>query len=309
MPQVRQRVDFGDWVKKHVGKLTDSVSKVKNVQPAVTYGPKGEWTIAKLLVLGYWVEVYTRIISNQMKRGFFESMFYIDLLAGSGICSIQREAKSAPDIVAGSAVVAATYCSQPFTRYILFESDKRRSNALEERMCVLADNVDVLAEDCNQSIDHVSSKLTPRSHFLAFVDNEGADVKWQTLKKLLNKNGDLWVTFQTSEIRRVAQTQAAREFLGLENDEQMPADMLAYYTKKIENCGRIVKVIHVPGKGGFSYDLMFVTRPTKAGNPWLSIIDRLKERVEKLDIDFVRNILDQLSGKQPDLRGFLKASG
>jgi hypothetical protein len=138
------------------------------------------------------------------------------------------------------------------------------------------------------------------------VDNEGADAKWSTVKKLLDINGDMWITFQTSEIRRTSQTAAVKAFLGLEENEQLPDDMLSYYVRKIEKTGRIVKLVHVPGKRGFSYDLLFVARPTKGGNPWIAIIDRLKERVEKLDIDFVRNILDQLSGKQPDLRGFME---
>lgn len=48
----RKTIDFGDWVKKHVGKLREPVDKVKKVHPEVVYGPKGEWTVAKILVLG-----------------------------------------------------------------------------------------------------------------------------------------------------------------------------------------------------------------------------------------------------------------
>lgn len=297
--------DFGDWVAKHVGKLRDTVEKVKNVKPNVTYGPKGEWTVAKLLVLGYWVDVYTKIISKQIEQKHFDAMYYIDLLAGSGICTIQRETRTEPDIVAGSAVVAATYCYRPFTDYVLVEQRAENITALKERMRLLAGNVIGINDDCNDCIDRVVTMLTPRTNYLAFIDNEGADAKWPTVLKLVEKAGDIWITFQTSEIRRTVESGAVRSFLGLEEDEESPDDVLSYYKNKIERCGRIVKVMRVPGIGGFSYDLLFVTRATRGQNPWLQIIDRLTERVEKLDIDFIRTILDQLSGRQDDLRRFL----
>jgi three-Cys-motif partner protein len=300
--------DFGDWAKKHVGKLRDSVEKVKHVQPNVTYGPKGEWTVAKLLVLGYWVDVYTKIIARQIRQKHFDSMYYIDLLAGSGICTIQRESRSELDLVAGSSIVAATYCYRPFTNYVLVEQKQQNLFALKERMNLLAANVTGIGRDCNDCIGEIVEMLTPRSHFLAFIDNEGADAKWPAVQSLVQRNGDIWITFQTSEIRRTVESSAVRSFLGLDEGDESPNDVLSYYVSKIENCGRIVKAMRVPGVGGFSYDLLFVTRVTRGRSPWLQIVDRLKERVEKLDIDFIRTILDQLSGRQHDLRRFLSST-
>jgi three-Cys-motif partner protein len=301
----QSKADFGDWATKHVGKLRDSVAKVKHIRPNVTYGPKGEWTVAKLLVLGYWVDVYTKIMSKQIELKHFDSMHYIDLLAGSGICTIQREGRSELDLVAGSAIVAATYCYQPFTDYVLVEQKPENLNALKERMNVLADRITGIQGDCNECIDKIVGMLTARSRYLAFIDNEGADAKWPTVHSLMQRTGDIWITLQTSEIRRTVQSNAVRDFLGLEEGEESPEDVLSYYVSKIEKCGRIVRVLRVPGIGGFSYDLLLVTRATRGGNPWLQIVDRLKERVEKLDIDFIRTILDQLSGRQDDLRRFL----
>jgi three-Cys-motif partner protein len=295
-------MDFGDWASKQVGRLQIPVDRVKNIKPEVVYGPKGEWIVAKLLVLGYWVDVYTRIIANQIWRGRFDSMYYIDLLAGSGLCSVQREKKITSDVIAGSSIVAATYCHEPFAKYLLVESSRGSGQVLEERMRTLVENVSVFSRDCNECIDNVLAELTPRSHYLAFVDNEGADVKWPAIRKLIQRNGDIWITFQTSLIRRSSESGSIRQFLGLDETEQIPDDMLSYYSKKIEDAGRTVKIIHVPGTRGFSYDLVFVTRST-GGRPWLNIVDRLKERVERLNIDFIRVILDQLAGRQQDLRG------
>jgi three-Cys-motif partner protein len=299
----KRSMDFGDWARKQVGRLQEPVDRVRNIKPQVVYGPKGEWIVAKLLVLGYWVDVYTRIMSNQIRQGRFDSMYYIDLLAGSGLCSVQRDKRTTSDVIAGSSIVAATYCHEPFAKYILVESSPDSGQVLQERMRTLVENVSVFPRDCNECIDNVLAELTPRSHYLAFVDNEGADVKWSAMQKLIQKNGDIWITFQTSLIRRPSESSSIRQFLGLHETDQMPHDMLSYYSKKIENAGRIVKIIHVPGTRGFSYDLVFVTRSTGGGSPWLNIVDRLKEKVERLNIDFIRVILDQLAGRQEDLRG------
>lgn len=300
----RAIVDFGDWVKAHVDKLRAATDKVKNISPDVIYGPKREWTVAKLLVLGYWVDIYTKIIGSQIRLDKFDSMYYVDLLAGAGLCSVQREGNAKADIIAGSSVVAATYCYTPFTKYILVEKRPFMAKALESRMKVLASNVDVFVEDCNDSINSVVSNFGRKGHYLAFVDNEGCDAKWSTIQTLIQHYGDVWITFQTSEVARAIETGAYREFMGLNQHEPPPPDPLSYYVRKLEAARRLVKVIHVPGIGGFSYDLVLATNMTRAGSPWLDSLDKLKENVEKLEVDFIRSTLDQLAGRQTNLRSF-----
>jgi len=300
----KNTVDFGDWVKSHVDKLRKSIDKVKNIDPRVVYGPKGEWMVAKLLVLGFWVDLYTRIFGKQIKLGNFGSIYFIDLLAGAGLCSVQREGHAEADIVAGSSVVAATYCYVPFTKYILVEKKMSMAAALEARMKVLDPNVEVIVDDCNNSINRVVSNFGRKDHYLAFVDNQGCDAKWSTIQTLIQHHGDVWITFQTSEVARTVETGAYREFLGLDQHETSPPDPLSYYVRKLEAAGRLVKVIHVPGIGGFSYDLILATRRTPAGSPWLDSLDKLKENVERLDISFIRSTLEQLAGRQTNLRSF-----
>jgi len=85
--------DLGDWAIRHIGRLRKNADQVKSISPDITYGPKGEWIVTKLLILGYWVDIYTAIIGNQIRRGTFDAMYYVDLLAGSGLCSVQREGR------------------------------------------------------------------------------------------------------------------------------------------------------------------------------------------------------------------------
>jgi len=100
-------------------------------------------------------------------------------------------------------------------KYLLVESSPDRGQILKERMRSLVDGVSVFPRDCNECIDNVLAELTSRSHYLAFVDNEGADVKWPAIQKLIQRNGDIWITFQTSLIRRSSESGSIRQFLGL----------------------------------------------------------------------------------------------
>ena len=296
--------DLGDWAIRHIGRLRKNADQVKSISPDITYGPKGEWIVTKLLILGYWVDIYTAIIGNQIRRGTFDAMYYVDLLAGSGLCSVQREGRVKKETIAGSSVVAATYCHTPFTKYFLVEKTPPMASVLNARMKALGTNAQVLVQDCNSAIGNIVSNFGFKGHYLAFADNEGCDVKWLTMKELLKHYGDVWVTFQTSEITRALDTNSCREFLGLGQNEALPGSVLDYYVAKLKQVRPIVEVVHVPGIRGFSYDMIYVTNTTKGGNPWLQSLEDLRNGVAKLDVNFIRLILDELSGRQSSLRSF-----
>jgi len=296
--------DFGDWAIRHIGKLRRNADLVKNISPEITYGPKGEWIVTKLLILGYWIDIYTAIIANQIRQKNFDAMYYVDLLAGSGLCTVQRESPNKGEIIAGSSVVAATYCHTPFTKYLLVEKTPAMAKVLDARMKALGMNVEVLVKDCNAAIASIVSNFGFKGHYLAFVDNEGCDVKWSTMETLLKHYGDVWIIFQTSEIARAVDTTSYREFLGLNTNEAPPKNVLDYYTTKLKQVRPIVEVVHVPGIRGFSYDMIYVTNTTKSGNPWLQSLEGLRSGVAKLGVDFIKIILDELSGQQTSLKFF-----
>jgi three-Cys-motif partner protein len=120
--------------------------------------------------------MYTRIIPK-----YFKKMYYIDLLAGAGVCKIRETG----DVVAGSALVASTYCCNPFDEYLLVEADKEKAHALDNRMKAIVTNAIVFPCDCNDCIDEVLVRLPKGAHYLAFVDCEGLEVNWSTVEKLL----------------------------------------------------------------------------------------------------------------------------
>lgn len=80
-------VDKFRWLKPRVRKLVDIANPFKNIHPDVFY-ESGEWSIIKLLAILRFVEIYTKIIKASRQRAFFQNMYYIDLLAGSGLCRV-----------------------------------------------------------------------------------------------------------------------------------------------------------------------------------------------------------------------------
>lgn len=296
-----------DWLKEHIGRLNEVAEKIQEIAPGimVTY-EAGAWTTIKLLALAYFVPVYTKIIYNY--RYLFPEMIYIDLLAGAGLCKV----KDTGDLVAGSAVVATTMNFYPFDKYLLVERDIERANALKKRMTTLSPNVVVFNEDCNECIDNLLDQIPSKAHYLAFVDFEGLkDIKWKTMEQLLSRKGDIIVTFQSSEAARVrgrarnsiADRQVLTELYGNDSwedckEEGTLADCLTQkYLEQIENFREIVFSIPIRGKGVYNYDLIFGTRRTRGGNPWLKSFDRFIEKTKNCNYTIARNILDLLKGR------------
>ncbi|PKP59489.1 MAG: hypothetical protein CVT88_05420 [Candidatus Altiarchaeales archaeon HGW-Altiarchaeales-1] len=80
-------------------------------------------------------------------------------------------------------------------------------------------------------------------------------------------------------------------------------DLVEIYKNKIKSCGKkgkIVKDIKIQGTN-FYYHLLFITKPTQGGNKWLDAIDRVKISVESSTENWVKKVLDQLSGRQQTL--------
>ena len=82
------------------------------ISPVITHAA-GFWTPLKLYVLEYYMNIYTPIIKRH-----FSKMFYIDLLAGSGLSKLNGNQP-----VVGSPLIAATFPKQPFNKLILAEAD------------------------------------------------------------------------------------------------------------------------------------------------------------------------------------------
>jgi three-Cys-motif partner protein len=287
------------WLMQKIQDMVNAADAFKSICPKVLYDT-GAWSTIKLLIILNYIPIYTKIIPK-----YFNFMYYIEPLAGSGLCRIRETG----DIIAGSTLIAATFCYSPFNKYFLIEKDKRRAQALETRMKTITPDVRVIQEDCNDCLKGVMNRLPKRSHYLAFVDCEGLEVDWKTMDYLLNKPGDLLFTFQSQFVARV-RGKAVKGSIGDQarlnrfyGDNRWltcasPEKLVLAYIEKLMKRRSIVLPIHVKGPRGFQYYVIYATKRTKTGSPWIRGIIYLKRKVEACDYKWVKGILDVLTGRQ-----------
>ena len=106
------------------------------------------WTIVKLVLLGQWAHVYTKILSKHWKGG----IRYVDLLAGSGTTKVQET----NDVIKGSPFVAKEFAFKPFDDYILVERNDGRYKALCWNSKQIG-NISPIRGDCNRFIEEIFS--------------------------------------------------------------------------------------------------------------------------------------------------------
>jgi three-Cys-motif partner protein len=306
-------VDKYSWLKPRVEKLVDIAKPFKTIYPDIFYEEGGEWSIVKLLAILRFVEIYTKIIKADRQRAFFDNMYYIDLLAGSGLCRIGKKG----DVIAGSALIACKHCFHPFDKYFFVEKDTLKAKALKARIETVTTDFKVKDCDCNGCIEEIMSEISERSHYLAFVDCEGLDVSWSTMQALFAKNGDVLFNFQTQNILRAA-SKAKKHSLGWEAtadkldwfygdgkwvDCKEADDFLTCYMEKIkdETTRKIVLPLPVKGPRGYRYDIILATRITSGGNPWLKPMKALQEIMGGYRPEIVKKTLDILMKRQQTL--------
>ena len=153
---------------------------------------------------------YAYRFSTSMRGKLWTALNYIDLQAGPG----KNQFSSSGEIRLGSPLVALT-TQHPFNNYFFVESGKQEFADLEKRVQAspLSDSVNLYNKNCNIAIDEIINKLNQidrqkmpnewSSLNLAFIDPEGLEIRWETIKKLGQQNRmDLIINFSTSGITR-----------------------------------------------------------------------------------------------------------
>jgi three-Cys-motif partner protein len=304
-----------DWLKKEVKKLVEIAEPVKTIYPE-TFCPVGGWSIVKLLAFRRFVNIYTAIMGAEKQRKFFKSMFYLDLLAGSGLCRVRKT----NDIVAGSAIIACKEAVHPFDNHFIVEKDTEKAKALEARIKTFTTDYRLFNRDCNDCVDEIIAEIPNKSHYLAFVDCIGMDVPWATMRKLFSKNGDVLINFQTSLLWREPNI-VKKKSRGWEKTEknlnnffgderwkyaEESNDLLNLYVQKIrtETSRKLVISLPVIGKGSYRYDIILATRVTRGGSPWIKSMQDLEARMGGYKPALIRGILDYLMCRQSSVADF-----
>jgi three-Cys-motif partner protein len=277
----------------------------------ITEPEYGFWSLKKEIALMYWIWPFLQIASQN-----FDSFYYVDLFAGSGLM------KAGSNFFVGSPLVAvcSTLPDKKFSQYILLEKDKSRKEVLEKRASAAAANIGtycpkVFNADCNLELENIMKEHCPtgKTCYLAFVDPEGfSDLKWTTLRKLLSHGkGDVILNFPTSPIIRnfgLLQSQhALTDFFG--DDKWLrinptPDNLINYFMSKIANIDgykRAVDNLPVLDESNHRlYDLIFATGSSGMKN----VTSDLKTKLEKIKTKNFREINEVIVGQQKQLTIF-----
>jgi three-Cys-motif partner protein len=170
----------------------------KSVDPVASDGlrarPGRIWTIEKLTYLQNYASAFTTAM-----RGKWERLVYIDLLAGPGR-DIDLERNEEFD---GSPLIALNI--RPAFGHCFFgDKDKRNIDILKKRIAAShRARVSLEVGDCNVLVDKVVKQLSQKTLGLAFVDPEGFEVDFRTLRVLAKRRIDALYWFPSGiAIRR-----------------------------------------------------------------------------------------------------------
>ena len=150
----------------------------------------GGWSEEKLWFWHRYVDITTK---SMVDNPNWNSLVYIDLFSGPGVCTIKDSGKRVP----GSAIIAAMAAKQ-FSHMHCVELDKVNANALKQRLQTMPNrqSFTVYEDDCNSCIHEIVERIPPKALTLAFVDPEGLDFSFATIKALCtNRRADLLILF------------------------------------------------------------------------------------------------------------------
>jgi len=304
MKKGRRKKDYLEWWMDRITTLKGFKEEASRLYHVTNTAYKtGAWAILKLAILAYYVDVYTTIIKAR-----FAETYYLDLFAGPGLDLIKRT----NDIIFGSPMIAdrATRTSKKFDKLILVEKDKTFANALEK----LLPGATVISQDANSGGLDAALNMFPKGRsvpFLAFVDPEGLEIQWETLRVLLESWSDVIINYQPSAVRRAVGSISTSEsfaatltkFFGTKDWESCNTeeDYLELYERQIKLFKDYVIPIKVTGPKGFYYYIIVAIRKTSGMQGWINAIYKAKENIEKASYKEAEKFLLIFSGKQRTL--------
>jgi three-Cys-motif partner protein len=158
----------------------------------------GPWTQEKLAYVERYARAFMAAMGPKRQQGKWKSLVYIDLLAGPGRC-IDRATN---DEFHGSPL-RALQVQPAFDRLYLTDLNPENIEVLQKRIPTKdRDRVDCRSGDCNILAMDIINQLSGRTLGLAFLDPEGFEVDFETLKVLVTRRIDVLYLFPSSAIAR-----------------------------------------------------------------------------------------------------------
>lgn len=237
---------------------------------------------------------------GEKQRALFRRIAYVDTFAGPGIIRVKHRY-----FFYGSPLLSILSPTEKFDAYIFIEKDPGCSKTLETVLRSLEkqgklENVSykVINQDMND-IDYPEI-LSGFDHSLVFVDPEGVEPNFSTIKNIASLKCDIVLNYMDSGIRRIYNRRETldRFFCSNLTGSEKPEDLFNKYLECIKPLRQEVEYINVRGLGSFGYKIIFAVKRTKGGNPWFKAVNGLKKQVEKTQRETFETILQQFTGEQ-----------
>ena len=154
----------------------------------------GEWTKEKLTIIDDYLKFYVKALSRQKTK-----LIYIDAFAGSGKTCLPDGTE-----VDGSAIISLNY---DFDEYFFIEIDEDRISSLKkiikERFPQKISKINIINDNCNESLKLILSKLTVYQRGVMFLDPYALELDWSILEKANEtKILDIWYLFPLNALAR-----------------------------------------------------------------------------------------------------------
>jgi len=151
----------------------------------------GPWTDKKLTYVERYSKAFMAAMGPKRSQGKWEELVYMDLLCGPGLC-IDRNTEVEFD----GSPLRALHVKPAFDK--LYFSDLRPQNLNDLRKRIPAEDharVKTKVGDCNIIVREFLSDISRRALGLVFLDPEGFEVKFETLKLLGARRLDILYLF------------------------------------------------------------------------------------------------------------------
>lgn len=151
----------------------------------------GPWTLEKLTYVERYAKAFMTAMAPKRDQGKWTALVYLDLLSGPGRC-IDAETEAEFD----GSPLRALNVRPTFNRLYFSEASHRNIQALRRRIRAEdLSRVELRASDCNVFVRDIVKHLSPRTLAMVFLDPEGFEVTFETLRVLATRQVDLLYLF------------------------------------------------------------------------------------------------------------------
>ena len=304
-----------DWLIKHLTPLIDAgkdvLDRSRSLPARMPTYDKGYWTGLKLVLEKYYIPSYVNILGPRMR------IAYVDLFAGPGLDMIGDQRVPIPGSPLVPVAVKDPLKKHLFSAFVFSETEEEYANALAARVKLFPEMAGIthqVTQDANDVVVELPDILKGKDigHSLVFLDPEGLEFRWDSLKALVfNTDCDLIINFPSSGIVRNLQNPDTRStvqaFLG-PGSENIPPNAdeewaIELYRRNLARIGKDVSTeITIKSGGAFHYHLIPAVKTTYRNSPWFNnIFPRAKQIIERLSGEVLGIIADQIEGRQQPL--------